>query len=273
MRVAAVWLALVAACGCSTKRSRSLELTNEGNRELAVQHYETALADFRQALAIDPANTTARYSIARTYKEQKRWPEAIVAFRELQAILPDDATIKRDLGEAEAEQRKLEAAAQKPEPKPEPPAQSPTASPSDKAATEPVGLEGLGLEKGSSGVSYYRNVNERLHSADVVLGQPQVRGALDRELVRRIIRRHINEVRFCYERELLKKADVKGSLTVQFTVAGSGAVVASVVQSSTLDNADVEQCVAGVVRRWEFPEIQGIAIVSAPFSFKTSAAK
>ena len=39
-----------------------------------------------------------------------------------------------------------------------------------------------------------------------------VRGTLDREIIRRTIRRHINEVRFCYEQELSTHRNLGGPL-------------------------------------------------------------
>jgi outer membrane biosynthesis protein TonB len=99
-----------------------------------------------------------------------------------------------------------------------------------------------------------------------------VRGALDKEIIRRVIRRHINEVKFCYEKELTKNPDLYGRVMVQFTIAGTGAVVASVVQQSTMNNPSVDECIAGSVRRWEFPKPQGggIVVVSYPFVLKSA---
>ena len=106
---------------------------------------------------------------------------------------------------------------------------------------------------------------------EVVPGTAEVRGSLDKELIRRIIRRHINEVKFCYERELTRNADLQGRVMVQFTIGGTGAVMASVVQSSTMNNPTVEQCIAAAVRRWEFPKPQGgIVVVTYPFVLKAA---
>ena len=92
-------------------------------------------------------------------------------------------------------------------------------------------------------------------------------GSLDKEIIRRIIRRHINEVKYCYEQELTKKPDLGGRIMVQFTIAASGQVIASVLQNSTMGNARVENCTVQAVRRWEFPKPLGggIVIVSYPF--------
>jgi glyoxylase-like metal-dependent hydrolase (beta-lactamase superfamily II) len=94
-----------------------------------------------------------------------------------------------------------------------------------------------------------------------------VAGSLDKEIIRRIIRRHINEVKYCYEKQLIKKPDLFGRIMVQFTIAASGQVVASVLQSSTMGDASVENCTVQAVRRWEFPKPLGggIVIVSYPF--------
>jgi glyoxylase-like metal-dependent hydrolase (beta-lactamase superfamily II) len=93
------------------------------------------------------------------------------------------------------------------------------------------------------------------------------RGSLDKEIIRRVIRRHINEVKSCYEKELATKPTLAGRIMVQFTIAASGKVVASVVQDSTMDNSRVETCTVEAVRGWEFPKPigGGIVIVSYPF--------
>ena len=100
----------------------------------------------------------------------------------------------------------------------------------------------------------------------MIPGVANVRGQLDKEIIRRIIRRHINEVKYCYEQELTKHPELGGRIMVQFTIAASGQVIASVLQNSTLGNGRVENCTVQAVRRWEFPTPLGggIVIVSYP---------
>ena len=146
-----------------------------------------------------------------------------------------------------------------------------------------IGLGNLGTigkgGGGGSGSGYGRGAGglggRRPSSPDVVPGTATVKGSLDKEIIRRIIRRHLNEVKFCYERELMKKSDLYGRIMIQFTISGTGQVVASVVQNSTMNNPEVEQCIAGAVRRWEFPKPQGggIVIVSYPFVLKAAGAE
>jgi TonB family protein len=143
-----------------------------------------------------------------------------------------------------------------------------------------IGLGNLGTigkgGGGGSGSGYGRGAGglggRRASAPEVVPGTAEVRGSLDKEIIRRIIRRHINEVKFCYEKELTRNANLSGRVMVQFTIAGTGQVIASLVQSSTMNNPVVEQCIAQSVRRWEFPKPQGggIVVVTYPFVLKAS---
>jgi metallo-beta-lactamase class B len=94
-----------------------------------------------------------------------------------------------------------------------------------------------------------------------------VRGSLDKEIIRRVIRRHIDDVKACYEGELVHQPALAGRIMVQFTIAASGQVVSSVLQNSTMGSAQVESCTVAAVRTWQFPKPigGGNVIVSYPF--------
>ncbi len=95
----------------------------------------------------------------------------------------------------------------------------------------------------------------------------KVTGALDKDIIRRIVRAHINEVRHCYNTGLSKDPNLKGRVVVQFTIGPTGKVPSAVVQSSTLKDASVGNCIAKAVRRWKFPKPRGggNVIVGYPF--------
>ena len=138
-----------------------------------------------------------------------------------------------------------------------------------------VGLGNLGtIGKGGSGGNgsgYGRGAGglggRRARASDVVPGVATVRGHLDKEIIRRIIRRHINEVKYCYDQALVKQPGLGGRIVVQFTIAASGVVIASTLQSSTVGSAAVENCTVQAVHRWEFPAPigGGLVMVSYPF--------
>jgi hypothetical protein len=105
-------------------------------------------------------------------------------------------------------------------------------------------------------------------SVDAIAGAAMVRGALDKEIIRRVVRRNINQVRYCYEKELQRRWNVSGRLAITFVISGNGAVASSVVESSTLGNSDVETCVAAAVRRWMFPKPTGGGVVVVTYPFR-----
>jgi hypothetical protein len=90
-------------------------------------------------------------------------------------------------------------------------------------------------------------------------------GCLDKEIVRRVVRQHRNEVRFCYERALAARPTLSGRVLTQFMIADSGRVLMSRVAESSLADGDVAECIAAAVRRWEFPASAQALLVSYPF--------
>jgi TonB family protein len=102
-------------------------------------------------------------------------------------------------------------------------------------------------------------------------GESDVVGSLPREVIRRVIRRHINEARYCYERELARDPDLAGRVTISFVISPDGSVASADVASSTLGSDAVESCLSTAVRRWAFPAPQGggIVRVSYPFEFQS----
>jgi pSer/pThr/pTyr-binding forkhead associated (FHA) protein len=98
-------------------------------------------------------------------------------------------------------------------------------------------------------------------------GKADVRGSLSKEVIRRIIHRHINEVRFCYEQELNQRPDLQGRVSIKFIISPTGAVQTAAKADSSLGNAKVEGCIVNAVRRWTFPSPEGggIVVVTYPF--------
>lgn len=98
-----------------------------------------------------------------------------------------------------------------------------------------------------------------------------VRGAdaasLDKEVIRRVIRVHIHEVRRCYEGGLTADPKLNGKVVLRFAIDPSGSVIQSDVVETTLNHQGVETCIAGAVRTWQFPRPagKGPVVVTYPF--------
>lgn len=99
---------------------------------------------------------------------------------------------------------------------------------------------------------------------------PEVTGALDRETVRKVVRQHRREMKYCYEKELQKNPSLQGQVTVEFTISGNGEVMAAIVTESTLGTAAVEQCMQQKIRNWTFPNPKRGKMVKVTYPFNFS---
>lgn len=99
-----------------------------------------------------------------------------------------------------------------------------------------------------------------------------VMGGLSQEAIRRVVHRHLPEVRFCYEQGLQQNPSLEGRVTVSWIIDPSGRVQTSSVASSSLSNGAVESCIATAVRRWTFPtpENHGTVGVNYPFVLQSN---
>lgn len=136
------------------------------------------------------------------------------------------------------------------------------------------GLGGLGTKGMGSGASGYGrgggNFGAKGEGAiGAVSGDPIILGALDRSLIDKVIKRHMAQIRYCYQRELTKNPNIKGKIVIKFVIAKDGSVSSANTKSSTMKAPTVESCIVGRFMRMQFPEPKGggIVIVSYPFFF------
>jgi TonB family protein len=97
--------------------------------------------------------------------------------------------------------------------------------------------------------------------------KPEVVGSLDKDIVRRIMRAHINEVRHCYNQGLARTPELAGRVRVAYTIGEQGSVLHAVVLDSTVADADVGTCITRAIRRWHFPKPTGGGAVNVVMPF------
>ncbi|MCB9654498.1 MAG: TonB family protein [Deltaproteobacteria bacterium] len=140
-----------------------------------------------------------------------------------------------------------------------------------------VGLGALGTHgRGGGGTGYGEGIGgigkkvER--DINISAGSPLVMGSLDKEIIRRVIKQHIAQIRYCYEKELVRAPGLFGKVATKFVISADGGVQSADVTESTLGNAEVERCVVAKIRTWRFPKPKGggIVVVKYPFIFKTT---
>jgi hypothetical protein len=133
-----------------------------------------------------------------------------------------------------------------------------------------VGTRGRGAGEGGYGYGVGSIGGKKDHDIGISGGTPMVLGSLDKELIRRVIHAHRNEIRYCYERALTANPGLWGKVTVNFIIGGNGGVQSSKVKETTMNNAEVEGCIVQKIKMWKFPEPKGggIVVVTYPFVLK-----
>ena len=101
----------------------------------------------------------------------------------------------------------------------------------------------------------------------VVPGMPSPIGNLDKEIIRRYIKRSLHKIAYCYESELLARPDLGGEVMAQFLIASDGSVQASNAKGF---DTKVSSCVAQVIKAIGFPKPTdgGSVQVNYPFNFR-----
>jgi TonB family protein len=97
---------------------------------------------------------------------------------------------------------------------------------------------------------------------------PEVSGRIDARKVRRIARRRINEMKYCYHERLRGMPRRAGQLVVRLTLGPAGRVTDARIQSSTLDSAEVGRCITDAMRRWLFHRPAGGGVATTTLTIK-----
>lgn len=129
------------------------------------------------------------------------------------------------------------------------------------------GMGGYGTGVGGLGTKADRGIG--LATADA-----KVMGAIDPELIRRVIREHASQVRYCYEQQLALQPKLEGKVAIRWQIDASGRASATHVESgeTTLASSEVHRCIMDRIVTWAFPKPKGggIAIVKYPWILRTS---
>jgi|GEM_PF-1915288 len=104
-------------------------------------------------------------------------------------------------------------------------------------------------------------------------GKPETyfnKTGIDRSIISMAIRRKLGKIRLCYQKELNKNHNLYGKIVIKFSFGSTGRVRRASMQNTTMHNAAVEDCIAGVIKNIIFPKPKGggILVVSYPFVFK-----
>ena len=134
--------------------------------------------------------------------------------------------------------------------------------------TGKYGLIGHGSGTGSgygSGSGRGGMRGRKASAPQIRIGNASATGDLDKNIIRRYIRRKLPRIRYCYEKELLVKPSLAGTVVTQFQISPQG-----VVQGATaggMGDKGVEDCVADAIRSIQFPKPKGGGFVNVRYPF------
>jgi hypothetical protein len=120
--------------------------------------------------------------------------------------------------------------------------------------------DGYGIAGGGGGLP-----GRKAGVPNVIISQANVIGEYDKSIIRRYIKRNLDKIAYCYERELLAHPGIVGEINVQFFIQPNGSVGSSAGKGF---DASVASCVADVVKTIEFPAPHGGVQVNYPFNFR-----
>ena len=120
-----------------------------------------------------------------------------------------------------------------------------------------AGYGKISLVGGTSGVS-------------LPLGEePEVAGGLDGDQIKAVVDRNRGQIIYCYEQGLQAQPELRGRVSMQFVIGGSGRITTLKVAQSSLSSKLIEGCMVAKMKSWQFPRPIGHVNVDVvyPFSF------
>ncbi|HEU5059497.1 MAG TPA: AgmX/PglI C-terminal domain-containing protein [Kofleriaceae bacterium] len=101
----------------------------------------------------------------------------------------------------------------------------------------------------------------------VAIGAASATGDLDKNIIRRYIRRKLPQIRYCYEKQLVAKPTLSGRVDSQFVIDPNGNVTSA---TATGMDPEVSACIGAAIKSIQFPKPKagGVVKVNYPFIFR-----
>ena len=95
-------------------------------------------------------------------------------------------------------------------------------------------------------------------------------GQMDKGAVARVFSRRKGAIKYCYEKSLKVNPNLKGKVTIRFTIGSAGRITDIDVTENSTNDSGVAQCIVEKVRGWKFePPAGGSVTFSYPFLLDT----
>jgi pSer/pThr/pTyr-binding forkhead associated (FHA) protein len=93
------------------------------------------------------------------------------------------------------------------------------------------------------------------------------KGHLTKEEIARVVKLHLREIQYCYEKNLLRNNKLKGKLIMEWTIVSTGKVSLVKTRFNSMRSVKVARCVSKNIKKWLFPLPRGGGIVEVEYPF------
>jgi hypothetical protein len=119
------------------------------------------------------------------------------------------------------------------------------------------------LERGSTGTRQVQAMVTARMSRTV-----KIEGGMSREMVKRVIDQHLQEITYCYENALMANPNLLGRMVFEWKILMDGRVGEIRIVASSVNSHEIHDCIKSAIRSWRFPKPVGSeVVVSYPFVF------
>ena len=130
-----------------------------------------------------------------------------------------------------------------------------------------AGVRGKGevaaLERGSTGKRQVQAMVTAKMSRTV-----KIQGGMSREMVKRVIDQHLQEITYCYENALISNPNILGRMVFEWKILMDGHVGEIRIVASSVNSHVIHDCIKSAIKSWQFPKPVGTeVVVSYPFVF------
>ncbi|MBD64150.1 MAG: hypothetical protein CME62_03025 [Halobacteriovoraceae bacterium] len=128
-----------------------------------------------------------------------------------------------------------------------------------------------GSRNGSGNIADTRGLSGKTRASTAYIeANTKILGAIDPELIRKIMREYIPQFRYCYQQELMKNPKVAGVFDLNFQINGVGkGVNVDIKKNGASFSAKAHNCLKRVVKMIKFPRPKGGGLVDVrqPMNF------
>lgn len=99
----------------------------------------------------------------------------------------------------------------------------------------------------------------------------EIRGGLDKGIVRSIVEERLPELQYCYENALLKDQAYGGKMMAAWTIQADGSVDKLSSNSQDMKGNEFHSCIRSRIAQWKFPNPKGGGVVDVKYPFVFSS--